>query len=130
MRFFRLIIRDRLTAWLLAGLLAYFLGLQGVTTAFAKGSMVAVELGATLVNCAPSGTQVPGAGPVEDLAKECCGSLCQAGCSTGPFLWGSLFPLAGRTATARAFAPRFMADRSPQKAGLVQDARAPPAFSV
>src|SRR5690606_17066946 len=123
--------QDRVTAWLVAGLLAYMLLLQGAVSAFAKGSMAAGELGPTFIICAPSGedyAQTPP--PLAAFAHDCCSSICQLACSVGPValpvaeLHAPALPL-----LAPVHASRAVLSNAPAERGLTSDARAPPPFS-
>jgi hypothetical protein len=129
MRQFRLLLDDRLSAWLVAGLAAYVLLLQGLTTAYAKGAMA--DIGAVLVICAPSGERPQTDVPLDVLAKECCGALCKSACATPPGLAGSVqaqlaAPVTERGARHQDGGPR----ATPRQTGHGGGARAPPMLSI
>ena len=62
---------DRVSPWLIAGLVAYVLLLRGLVPAYAKGAMAADSVGPVFVICSPSGTadQQPDH-PLAGLTKE------------------------------------------------------------
>lgn len=131
MQAMRSIRQDRWLAYLVIGLLAYLLLLQGLVSAHARSAMAADDSRQGFVICAPSGadnSQVQH--PLSDLAHECCSSLCQLACSVGP---------ADLPADEIATPSRVELDLDPQLhvaranitgiSGLASDARAPPSFS-
>ncbi len=131
MQTLRNIKQDRVTAWLVAGLLAYMLLLQGNVSAFAKASMAADAAGPVFIICAPGGEDYSQAThPLAGLAHDCCSSVCQLACSIGP----AALPVAEQFApTLPLLAPKrakptFLGN-APGELGLTSDARAPPSFS-
>jgi len=131
MQMFRSIRQDRLTAWLLAALISYMLLLQGAVSAFAKSSMAADELGPTFIICAPSGEHYHGDHPLADFAHDCCSSLCQLACATGPAALPEAAALpATLKQTVLAWAAIAADLAAPSDLGLAGEARAPPALSA
>lgn len=125
MRQFRLLLDDRLTAWLVAGLAAYVLLLQGLTTAYAKGAIA--DTGAVFVVCAPSGEQPQTDAPLDVLAKECCGALCKSACASPPVVGVPaqaplIAPVLEQASRHEEVAPR----ATPRETGHGGGARAPP----
>ena len=118
--------------WVTAGLVAYFMLVQGLLTAYAKGVMAADPLDPGFIICSPLETADRSAGhPLEDLVVDCCSSICQAACAIGPVAASSAeampaAPVLRPHAWFRHAAPR----APPSEIGLASDARAPPAFSV
>ena len=121
-----------MTAWLLAGLLAYMLLLQGAVSAYAKSSMAADQLGPGFIICAPSGddySQVEH--PLAGFAHDCCSTLCQLACATGPAAVPVNDLAAPRLLQLEPVRPEpVAAATSRSELGLISDARAPPLFSL
>jgi hypothetical protein len=123
--------QDRVTAWLVAGLLAYLLLLQGTVSAFAKAAMAADSAGPAFIICAPSGEDYSeGTHPLAEFAHDCCSSVCQLACSVGP----AALPVAELLApTLPLLAPLrakpAVHGNAPGELGLTSDARAPPSSS-
>lgn len=132
MQMFRRMRQDRVTAWLLAALIAYMLLLQGAVSAFARTSMAVQELGPTFIICAPSGEHyAQDDHPLADLAPECCSSLCQIACSGGPASVPDINGLAETPDESEGVRPAVTADPvAPSDLGLAGEARAPPALSA
>lgn len=132
MQGFRDIRRDRLSAWLLTGLLAYVLLFQGLVSAYAKAAMAADAAGPQFVICSPLGTAGEAdAHPFENLAKDCCPHLCQAMCGAGAWLPGpsaepAAFTLSSQLNWSCNAAPR----APPSETGLVIGARGPPVPTI
>jgi len=124
--------QDRLTAWLLAGLIACLLLLQGTLSAYARSSMAAERLGPGFIICAPSGndySQVEH--PLAGFAHDCCSTLCQLACAIGPAAVPVNDLAAPRLLQLEPVGPeQTAAATSPSEAGLTGDARAPPLFSL
>lgn len=132
----RHILGDRLTAGLLAALVAYVMLLQGLVSAFAQGALAAPQPGSTFVICSLTGA-VPGTeGPVDDsplerAAHQCCAALCHAAASHAPILpTVDLGPAFEPEAEARPHFPTHDVSPRPSPSGLLPEARAPPLFSI
>ncbi|WP_367714405.1 hypothetical protein AB2N04_00440 (plasmid) [Nitratireductor sp. GISD-1A_MAKvit] len=133
MKLMRDMLKDRLATGLIAGLLAYFLLMQGFAAAFAQGAMAGSGGIPGFIICTPSGIGLAeGDGPVPARSPhDCCTSLCQTGCAVSPTLPGDN---AGFDCTrddvfsvARLPGARVL---HPVAQGLLAEARAPPAFSI
>lgn len=123
----------RLTAGLLAGLIAYFILLQGLATAYGKTWMAVDQLGPAFIICSPSNTaDQPGVDPLEQIVKECCAALCAAASAVGPTLeppetgWFGFRPILLNGDPLPPGAQR----APPGEPGAIKDARAPPTFSI
>ncbi|WP_295813242.1 hypothetical protein [uncultured Nitratireductor sp.] len=133
MKLMRDVLRDRLATGLIAGLLAYFLLMQGFAAAFAQGSMAGNGGIPGFVICNPSGVVFDGgAGDAPARSThDCCTALCQSGCAVSPALPGD------RTGLDCVFREAFAAVRLPAlpafhpvTLGFLAEARAPPSFSI
>ena len=124
---------NRLAKGIAVCLIAYLLILQGLVTAYARTLMATDQFYPAFVICAPSGQKDSAKGdPLEHAAKECCVALCKTACAAGPSLEPS-------PADLSAFLPIAKEDKvsrhasqqgPPGEPGALQDARAPPSFSI
>ncbi len=126
-------LKDRLATGLIAGLLAYFLIMQGFAAAFAQGAMAGTGGIPGFIICTPSGiglAESDGSAPARS-AHDCCTTLCQAGCAVSPALPGEHAGLdcAARDAFSIARLPGALI-LHPVALGFLAEARAPPAFSI
>lgn len=130
----REILRDRIAAGLMAGLIAYLLIFQGVAAAFAKGAMAGTDAAAGFVICSPIGAapatdeeDAPAGGGVHD----CCTTLCQAGCAVAPAMPAAAAGLhCAFPVVAGSRWPLQALPANPRECGLMAEARAPPSFSI
>ena len=133
MKFMRDMLKDRLAAGLMAGLLAYFLLMQGFAAAFAQGNMAGAGGIPGFVICNPSGIgPETGNGPAPARSPhDCCTTLCQAGCAVSPALPGDHAGLdcALRAPLAAATLPSPPVFH-PVTLGFLADARGPPSHSI
>jgi len=126
-------LKDRLATGLIAGLLAYFLIMQGFAAAFAQGAMAGTGGIPGFIICTPSGiglAESDGTAPARSV-HDCCTALCQAGCAVSPALPGEHAGLdcASRDAFSIARLPGALV-LHPVALGFLAEARAPPAFSI
>ncbi len=131
MRGIRTIWRDRLVAWLATGLLVYLILLQGLVSVYAKSAMAADSFGPAFVICSVDGAVEGDTDhPLNNLARDCCSTLCQVACATGPVVAGTAeaFPYARDLCLAASFPLRSTVVSSAD-AGLTAEARGPPAVS-
>lgn len=115
----------------MAGVLAYFLVLQGLFGAYAQAAMAASGTGASVI-CSSVGTSDRDAdAPLKDLAHDCCSTACQAACAIGPAMapndLGAAFDLNG---CAHAWRPAPAVRAPPFHPGLEKEARGPPSLSI
>ncbi|MFC5586931.1 hypothetical protein ACFPOD_17590 [Nitratireductor kimnyeongensis] len=126
-------LKDRLATGLIAGLLAYFLLMQGFASAFAQGAMAGSGGIPGFIICTPGGiglAETDGTAPAPGT-HDCCTTLCQAGCVASPALpdvhagldctRNDAASIAGLP-SARTFHPVAL--------GFLAEARAPPSFSI
>jgi hypothetical protein len=122
---------DRFTAGLLAGLLAYFLILQGLFGAYTQAAMAASDPGGMVI-CSSLGAVGHGVdGQQKKLAHDCCSMACQAGCAIGPAVpatdLGVAFDL---IRVAQVWYPSPAVRAPPFHPGLAQEPRGPPSLSI
>jgi hypothetical protein len=117
---------DRFTA----GLLAYFLILQGLFGAYTQAAMAASDPGSVICSSVGAiGHDVDG--QQKKLAHDCCSMACQAGCAIGPAVpatdLGVAFDLIG---VAQVWYPSPAVRAPPFHPGLAQEPRGPPSLSI
>ncbi|WP_404935250.1 hypothetical protein [Nitratireductor sp. L15S-10] len=126
-------LKDRLATGLIAGLLAYFLIMQGFAATFAQGAMAGSGGIPGFIICTPSGiglAQSDGSTPARSL-HDCCTALCQTGCAVSPALPGEHVGLDCTCDDVFSVARLPGAPvLHPVAQGLLAEARAPPAFSI
>lgn len=119
---------DRLSAWLVAGILGYLLVFQGVVSAYALTSMAADNPGTNVI-CTYHGVSTLDQ-ELADLSPECCLSLCQIACATGAMAEPAGVSLTLQRRSVQLGQPKNIAPlKAPIQLGLIAEARAPPAFS-
>lgn len=130
----KIALRNRdFTAGLLAGLITYFMLLQGITAAYAKTWLEVDQLGPSFIVCSPLNTaDQPEVDPLKHIVNECCTALCAAAASIGPTILPS-------ESGSLEFQPVLIdvdpclpsGQRAPPgEPGAIRDARAPPAISI
>jgi hypothetical protein len=132
MKGMRLLLRDRLSAGAIAGIIAFMLLFQALLSGFASGAMAASAADPLGVICTMEGMGPAGGDQPARSPAECpCGTLCQLAVAATPGLPGEQLalilarPVADGTVVAEQRQPAPQGQR-----GLIAEARAPPLFSV
>lgn len=122
---------DRFNASLMAGIIAYFLILQGLFGAYAQAAMAASDPGGAVICSSVDATRHDVDGQQNKLAHDCCSMACQAGCAIGPAVpatdLGVAFDL---SECAQVLYPSPAVRAPPFHPGLAQEPRGPPSLSI